>query len=461
MHWPAKREIFTYDWPHDAAASFAPVASRPYSLWLDSCRTDHPLGRFSYLCWEPFETITAKDGIVVVAGGGREDRYAAGPFQVVRERLNFWQDFFSSRFGLPPFHGGAAGMFGYDLARGIERLPEKAAPHSQPDLAIGLYDRLIAYDHLSGTARLIIHAESEASALEIRDRLAANVAASRPLEKFDPVTLDWQAARCNRDFEGDIARVIEYIRAGDIFQANLSRRFTAAVPPGFDPLPHYLNLRQINPAPYGVFMTLDGLTLAGCSPERFLSVERRAVETRPIKGTLASSFPPEMLAASEKDRAENVMIVDLLRNDLSKVCDDHSVEVTSLCEIESFAGLHHMVSTMRGRLRADETAPDLLKACFPGGSITGAPKIRAMEIIDELEPDRRGAYCGAAAWIGFNGDMDSAITIRTLVYQGGTVQLQTGGGITALSHPHAEMEETLTKAARLFESYERAPEVDT
>lgn len=447
--WGQKKRLYVFPWDgFDPVQSFAPLASEPYSLFLDSARPSHPLSRISYLCWHPFETIESRGGRVTITNAENQFTYTADPFQVVRERLALWGEDVRPRGGLPAFQGGAAGFFGYDLARGIERLPFRAADSDCPDMCVGLYDKVLAFDHAAGSAHLMIRAESEEQARVHAGHLARMQGVAVP--DFSGAELQWRTARDDAAYERDIARVVDYIYAGDIFQANLSRRFSADLPPGFDPFAHYAHLRRVNGAPYGAFLNFGGVCLAGCSPERFLAVRGRSVETRPIKGTHVSA---EALAASEKDRAENIMIVDLLRNDLSKVCEDHSVEVEALCALETFEGLHHLVSCVRGKLRGDVGALDALRACFPGGSITGAPKIRAMEIIEALEPARRGPYCGAIGYAGFDGTMDTAIAIRTLVYEGGRVHLQTGGGITAQSVPGTELEETLTKAQKIFESF--------
>lgn len=450
QNWATKKRLFVYDWQGpDALKSFAPLARQPYSLFLDSSRKTHPLSRYSYLLWHPFETIEMVRGRVTITNRENSFTYEADPFQVVRERLALWGEGLKSRDDLPPFQGGAVGYFGYDLSRRIENLPSKAKKNDQPDLCIGLYDKVLVFDHQTGKAYLIIHVENE-DAAKIQKYYIESIIESHEEKDFSVPELTWNTERDDNRFKKDIQRVIDYIYAGDIFQANLSRRFTANLPKNFDEFSHYTYLRNINAAPYGAFMNFGDVKLASSSPERFLEVKDRIVETRPIKGTNTSA---ESLKNSEKDRAENVMIVDLLRNDLSKVCEDHSIEVDKLCNIESFEGLYHMVSTVRGKLRGDMGPLEAFKACFPGGSITGAPKIRAMEIIEELEPNRRGAYCGTIGYIGFNGNMDTAITIRTLVYEKGKVHLQTGGGITAQSEPETELQETLTKAEKIFESF--------
>lgn len=454
MKWENKKKLYVFQWDiNNPVQTFAHLANQPYSVFLDSARPSHPLSRYSYIGWHPFETIEAKAGRVTVTNAENQFTYRADPFQVVRERLALWGEDIKPRSDLPPFQGGAIGFFGYDLARAIERLPARAQDTGQPDMCIGLYDKVIAFDHDTGKAYLMIHADSDQKA-QVHKAYIERMAALPAPAPYIGATLQWNTGRDDDSYKKDIRRIVDYIYAGDIFQANLSRRFSASVPQGFDAFAHYAHLREMNGAPYGAFLNFGDMKLASSSPERFLEVRGRDIETRPIKGTLPSSKPAEILAHSDKDRAENIMIVDLLRNDLSKVCEDHSIEIDGLCSIETFEGLHHMVSTVYGKLRGDKGAVDALRACFPGGSITGAPKIRAMEIIEELEPHRRGAYCGAIGYIGFDGSMDTAITIRTLVYDGDTVHLQTGGGITAASDAQTELDETLTKAQKMFESFD-------
>jgi para-aminobenzoate synthetase component 1 len=451
MNWAARKKMYVMPWKDiDAFRTFARLADQPYSLFFDSAREGHPLSQYSYICWHPLETIECKDGRVTITNRENQFTYTADPFIVIRERLALWGEQRGHDKKLPPFQGGAAGFFGYDLARDLELLPDLQDSDELPDMCVGLYDKVIAFDHVKGTAHFIIHAEDEK---EAQAHLTHVEMLMDHVPPYRPTKMDWQSERSDTEFASDIARTIEYIHAGDIFQANLSRRFTAPLPHGFNPLSHYGALRKGNSAPCAAYLNFGGFHMLSASPERFLNVTGRKIETRPIKGTLSTDQAPEVLENSAKDRAENVMIVDLMRNDLSKVCEDHSVTVTKLCDIETFEGLHHMVSIITGTLQADQTAMDALRACFPGGSITGAPKIRAMEIIEELEPNRRGPYCGAIGWIGYNGDMDTAITIRTLVFTRDEVRLQTGAGIVADSIPEQEVTETLTKARKLFESF--------
>lgn len=430
------QKIDIKQWPEeDAAECYEAVAHEPYTLFFDSNRPSHPLSRWSFICWHPTETITAKNGVITHNG---IEIGASDVFSFLQERLD------DNKFSYPetdiPFTGGIAGYFGYDLGRQLEVIPSLTTDDINiPDMMVGIYTNVLAFDHQNNKAWKIGDAEFPKSN-------------QIPTHKYTDI-LDWTPLKTKEDYCGDIQKAINYIYAGEIYQVNLSRRFEAPLPQNFDTYAHYKNLRIINPAPYAAFMNFGDVQLASSSPEQFLSVDGENVETRPIKGTLPSSQSAEILLNSAKDRAENTMIVDLLRNDLSKVCDYHSVKVPALCQPETFEGLHHLVSTVRGTLAKNKRPLDVLRACFPGGSITGAPKIRAMEIIEELEPTRRGAYCGAMGFVGFNGRMDTNIAIRTLIYANNKAYLQTGSGIVSDSVPEKELQESLDKAAKIFESF--------
>lgn len=426
----------------DALECFEAIHDQPYALFFDSNRPSHPLNRWSFICWNPIETITAKNGIITHNNVMIKE---TDIFSFLQSRL----DFFNSRHAREredadlkhiPFTGGIAGYFGYDLGRQLEVLPENTIDDLNiPDMMVGIYTNVLAFDHHKNKAWKIGDA-----VIPKKKNIAPN-----NLQK-----IDWKTNKSEQDYCADIQRVIDYIHAGEVYQVNLSRRFEAVLPNNFLPFAHYKHLRDINPAPFSAYMNFGDVQLASCSPEQFLSVADNIIETRPIKGTLPSSCPAIILENSVKDRAENTMIVDLLRNDLSKVCDFHSVKVPALCTLETFEGLHHLVSTVRGALQKNKKPTDALRACFPGGSITGAPKIRAMEIIEELEKTRRGAYCGAMGYIGFNGRMDTNITIRTLIYANNKAYLQTGSGIVSDSIPEKELQESLDKAAKIFESFD-------
>lgn len=455
--------------PHDLFTALAP---QPYSLFFDSADPGHELSRYSFIAYHPLEMIEAKNGVVSVTNKDQQLTFNGRGLDVLQSRLEVYGLDRESRPDLPPFQGGAAGFFGYDLARDIENLPVQAQDNGNvPDMAIGIYDQLFAYDHHKNKGWFLIHATSEEIAQSKYQHFLRLIKPHQPFASLPPTgggqgggaaePKQWQTSHTRQQYEESVRRVIDYIYAGDIFQCNLSQRFETALPEGFDIWVHYLALRRVNAAPFACYMNFGAVKISSASPERFLFVEDRLVETRPIKGT-QKRVPDEALDQlyrntlenSEKDRAENTMIVDLMRNDLSKVCEDHSIKVPQLCQLESFARVHHLVSIVNGTLRADQSPAHLLRACFPGGSITGAPKVRAMEIIEELEQKRRGPYCGAIGYIGYNGTMDTSIAIRTLVYDGNTVSFNVGGGIVADSKPADEYDETMAKAEAIFNSFE-------
>jgi para-aminobenzoate synthetase component 1 len=409
------------------------LSSLPYTLFFDSNRPEHPSSQWSFLCWSPVQTITAKNGVIThndkVVGKG-------DVFEFIQNCLNEYN--FTDDVNIP-FTGGAAGYWGYDLGRQIEDIHENTLDDiNAPDMMVGIYTNILAHDHKADKTWLI----GEAPELPI---------VSMP---YRASPIKWEAQKSEENYKKDIQTVIDYIYAGEVYQVNISRRFDADLPDDFTPFTHYKHLREINPAPFSAYMNFGSLQLSSCSPERFIKCDGVDIETQPIKGTLPSHQSADILISSKKDRAENTMIVDLLRNDLSKVCDYHSVKVPELCALETFEALHHLVSTVRGILKPENKPTDVLRACFPGGSITGAPKIRAMHIIEKLEETRRGPYCGAMGYIGFNGHMDTNIAIRTLIYANGKVYLQTGSGIVSDSIPTKELQESLDKAAKIFESFE-------
>lgn len=441
----------------EAANALIRLAGRPNLTFLDSAMRHDALGRFSYLMADPFATFTVRDGQACWNGmpEGQE------PVAALKHRLAACK--LEAPPGLPPLVGGAAGVFAYEFAHALEKLPRLAGA-DVPDAVLHFYDVVLAFDHVQGCGWLISSGLPEDDADRRRERaemravtFLEGLGREQPPRDAAPARLDWKRTIGRQAYEEQVARVVEYILAGDIFQANIAQRFEADLPEGLAPLDLYLALRQVNPATFSAWLDYDEAQVASCSPERFLRLQDGMVETRPIKGTVRRAADPSKDAAlarqlleSEKDRAENVMIVDLLRNDLSRVCRPGSVDVPSLCEVESYAGLHHLVSVVRGRLREGLGAADLLAATFPGGSITGAPKIRAMEIIGALEQRPRGVYCGSIGWLGFDGSMDTSIAIRTVTMTGRRATFSAGGGITALSKPAEEYEETLVKADRIL-----------
>ena len=459
--WGKRRKIYSFKWDEsidfDPAQAFAPFSSLPYSLFFDNARKDTHLGRDSYICINPFETLESKNGTLTLTQGNETKTFQGNPFTILQRRLDNLKNEIDGFDTLPYFCGGAAGYFGYDLARDIEKLPSISKDNEDmPDMIIGLYGQVIRHDHETGETVFYICANTKFEAKRRYSAIKEKILNSGAPESYSPPKefINWTPSRGDAEYRQDIRKAIEYIYAGDIYQACLSRRFTARLPDDFDHYAHYLNLRKVNPAPFACYMNFGEIKLASASPERFLKLQNGQVETRPIKGTISSDRPASELQGSAKNMAENAMIVDLLRNDLSKVCTDFSVEVPSLCQVETYEGLHHLVSVITAELRADKTPCDLIKACFPGGSISGAPKVRAMEIIEELEPERRGPWCGSMGMIGLNNIMDLNIMIRTIIYDGHNAQIQTGGGITAKSDPNDELNETLLKAKKLFESFE-------
>ena len=417
----------------DAITCARALADKPYTLFFDSNRPTHPLNQWSFICFDPIETIETKNGTIT-----HNDTLVQETdfFKFLQSRIDHYN--FNDTSDIP-FIGGAAGYFGYDLGRQIESLPDDTIDDLKtPDACIGIYTHVLAFDHTNNEAWFIGDTPPDITDIP------------RPTQNYN---IKWQTNISENDYLTDIQKTLDYIYAGEIYQANISRRFESPLSKDFHHFDHYEDLRQINPAPFSAYMNFGDLKLSSCSPEQFLSVTKNNVTTRPIKGTLPSSENPKNLTTSKKDIAENTMIVDLLRNDLSKTCDYHSVKTPKLCELESFEGLHHLVSTVTGTLKKNKTAIDLLRSCFPGGSITGAPKIRAQEIIEEFEPNRRGPYCGAMGYIGFNGDMNTNIIIRTLIYTHNKVYLQTGSGIVSDSTPEKELQESLDKAAKIFESF--------
>jgi len=422
----------------DPLAAFAPFAADPFALLLDGAAEPQGRGRYSYLCVRPRQ---------VLRGGDAPFRRLAEALGAKREPLP----------GLPPFQGGAAGLFAYDLGWQVERLPEHQPDDlGLPRLAVGLFDCIAVWDHAEGRA-WVVGPPDQAEALK------AELEGASGLPPLDwSLTARFTPDQSPADYRAAIRRVIDYIHAGDIFQANLSQRFQADLPDGLSPFMLYRRLRALSPAPFAAYLGLAGDALLSASPERFLALDGQGrVEARPIKGTRPRGgsagedfFWAEQLRNSEKDRAENLMIVDLMRNDLSRVCSIGSVRVPELFTVERFASVHHLVSAVEGALRPGLTACDLLAATFPPGSITRAPKVRAMEIIAELEPVRRGPVFGAVGWIGWDGRMDANVAIRTMTIAKGKVAVRAGGGIVAESDPLAEYEETLLKAGAMLRSLE-------
>ncbi len=452
--------------PLDPVAAAAGLSRLPGFAFLDSAMHHETLGRESVLAADPFAGFRSRQGRSTLDGQAVDGT----PLEALRACLAPYR--IEPEPELATFPGGAIGYFGYDLGQSLERVtvPPRRAGLTD-DIAFNLYDTVLTIDHGNGACRLIstgfpeqTHAGRERRAREQLDRFADLLAAARApdIPPLPPSgTFIWHSNFTRQSYEIAVERVRDYIRAGDIYQANIAQRFTTELPPDFDAFAFYLHLRATNPATFGAYLAFEDLTIASSSPERFLKLEGRKVETRPIKGTARRVENPaqdaaigEALQVNPKERAENIMIVDLLRNDLSRICEPGSVKVPVLCGLESYASVHHLVSVVTGRLKEGADALDLIANTFPGGSITGAPKLRAMDIITEIEGDARELYCGAIGALGFDGSLDTSIAIRTVFMDDRTAVLQAGGGVTLLSAPGPEYEETLTKAARVFAAFE-------
>lgn len=434
-----------------AAGYYAAIAELPWAMWLDSGH----MARYDILVAQPIATLTCRNGQTEINDHTGSHISAADPFDLLREQL-----------GTPipeipdiPFCGGALGYWGYDLARRWTSLPEPAlrTANSLPDMAVGIFDWALVIDHHEQVARLVSRLQAPESAgilPTIEARLRGQPASPRnDFRITSPLRANFTFDEYNTAF----AKIQDYLNAGDCYQVNLAQRFSADATG--DAFSAYLTLRELTPSPYAAFLNLPDAQILSTSPERFLSVRGGKVETKPIKGTRQRGTDAQHderlkqdLRNNSKDRAENLMIVDLLRNDLSKSCALGSVQVEKLFEVESYAHVHHLVSTITGELASGKDAISLLRNCFPGGSITGAPKQRAMEIIAQLEPHRRDIYCGAIGYVGWDGNMDSNIAIRTLIHTAGKINFSVGGGIVADSNSQEEYQETLDKAAGMLKA---------
>ncbi|MBI2909747.1 MAG: aminodeoxychorismate synthase component I [Chloroflexi bacterium] len=460
--------------PLTAAQAFEFLKDRPYSFFLDSRLDPQKLGRFSFIGSDPFLVMKSRGDEITVEGRGKREegggrrRLCGNPFDVLGQLLDQYR---MDPHPALPFAGGAVGYLSYDLGRFVERLPSDTVDDLQlPECCFGFYDAIAAFDHLENKVYIASTGlpemaepsrgrKAERRLAELR-RLLSQEAGSH--EEPPPVGIPSEPALFHCNFEHDeylkaVEAAREYICAGDIFQVNLSQRFDA--PLSIPPYDLYRCLRTLNAAPFACYLNLEGVAVVSSSPERFLRLTGDLVETRPIKGTTPRGRTPaedaamaQKLLDSFKDRAEHVMIVDLERNDIGRVCRYGTVRVRELMALEKYATVFHLTSTVEGRLCPEKSRLDLLKACFPGGSITGAPKVRSMEIIEELEPTRRSVYTGSIGYLSFSGDMDLNIAIRTILMTRGRAYFQVGGAIVYDSEPEAEYEETLDKGKALVQA---------
>lgn len=466
---------------HDSARLFAPIAHLPWAMMLDSGQAINPAtgkagsqyGRYDILVAEPFITLVTKGQYTAVTRGAQVEHSEDDPFELLKNVLAPYK---TPKVGILfaetdspvagttlPFAGGAVGYFAYDLARRLEKMPNHAIPAAEiPEMMIGVYDWAVIVDHREKCSFLVSHG-FDAATHQNWHRLKALFEAPSGASSINADLNDFQinsSVKSNlpeSEYKTAFTKIKNYIKEGDCYQVNLAQRFSAQA--SGDSWQMYQKLREISPAPFMAYMQLplsktENFQVLSDSPERFLQTTGTHVETRPIKGTRPRSgdaaqdlaYSNELLT-SLKDKAENLMIVDLLRNDLSKTCAIGSVKVNKLFQLQSFANVHHLTSFIVGQLKPNKTSVDVLRACFPGGSITGAPKLRAMEIVDELEPHRRELYCGAIGYISFDGDMDTNISIRTAIVCKNELSFYAGGGIVADSEADKEYEETLNKAS--------------
>jgi len=437
----------------DSAEMFAHLADENWSIFLDSCYPYIDLGRYDVIAARPYITLkTFADKTEIDFANGKHERSSDDPFSIVKSLLGENE----TKLSTVPFAGGAMGYFAYDLGREIEKIPDIAIHDiAMPDMAIGIYDWAVVTDHQQRRTWLTGYGKDERTFDEWNDLQELFQTKAEPSRDEFEVLSVFHPNMDEEYYARAFNKIKHYIREGDCYQVNLAQRFSIDV--AGDPWSAYLKLRKLNPAPYSSFFKIPEGAVLSTSPERFLRVDNGLVETKPIKGTRRRSTDvyedralSEDLLESKKDRAENLMIVDLLRNDIGKSCRHGSVSVPKLFALESFARVHHLVSTVIGQLADKYHALDLLRGCFPGGSITGAPKLRAMEIIEALEPHRRSIYCGSIAYIGFDGNMDSNITIRTLVHHKDKMYCWAGGGIVMDSRLDAEYQECFDKAAAIF-----------
>jgi len=426
---------------------FSHVEHLPWAMLLRSPSRSHIDSRFDVLVVKPIVTLTTNGNETSIVAPNGTRTSSDDPFTLLQHEQTKWLTSVDYQ-GELPFVGGALGYFSYDLGRRVEKLPSIAEKDlSTPDMAVGLYSWAIVVDHKQQQA-FVVGEDTDTHYAWLLEQRSAN-------QKAFSLTSSWSSNMTEHSYGEKFAQVQEFLRSGDCYQINLAQRFMANYQ-GSE-WEAYQKLESVNQGPFSAFVRTEQGAILSVSPERFLQVNQRVIETKPIKGTRPRYDDPvqdkaaaQDLANAEKDQAENLMIVDLLRNDVGRVAKPGTVHVPKLFDIESFPAVHHLVSTIRAELDSRYSPADLLRASFPGGSITGAPKIRAMEIIEELEPHCRSAYCGSIGYISRHGRMDTSITIRTLVTENGKMHVWAGGGLVADSQCAAEYQETLDKLSRIL-----------
>lgn len=456
-------------------SAFLAIAEKePYAFLLESNERGEQIGRYTFLGARPYMRVKARSGTVEIERGRKREKRQGNVFQMVKELLREHRP--AEVPGLPPFTAGAVGYFAYDVVRQLEKIGEHAKDDlSLPDAELMFFDRLLAFDHLRHQIHIMAAADvSRESQRAAYDRAVRDIAALekkltsglssavwRKSAKAKSGKLKIRAGTSEKTFLRSVDRCKEYITAGDIFQVVLSQRLDFE--PEVEPFDLYRALRQVNPSPYLYFLRMDDTHILGSSPEMLVRVTGRKLEYRPIAGTHPRGRDEaedlrleQQMRTDEKERAEHVMLVDLGRNDLGRVSEYGSVKVKDLMYVERYSHVMHLVSALEGTLRQDLDALDAFAACFPAGTLSGAPKVRAMQIIEELEPVRRGIYGGSVLYADFAGNLDSCIGIRTLLMQGKHAYLQAGAGIVADSNPASEFQESLNKARAVLRAVEIA-----
>lgn len=456
-------------------SAFKKIGNTEYAFLLESVEGGENVGRHSFVGSEPFAVFSSKGDTVTVSRDGRRQTRRLGPGEDPLNALAalLAEYKFVPTEGLPRFCGGAVGFIGYDVVRFFERLPDRTVDDlNLPDCMLVLTDTCLIFDHAHHQGKVLSNAlvngdpdRAYDQAVRKIDALCARLAAPAPAvppPRPRPKQTALSANLSREDYERIVRAAKEYISAGDVIQVVLSQRLTREV--GAHPFDIYRALRALNPSPYMYYLTSGDMRIIGSSPERLVSMQDGEVITRPIAGSRPRGSTPEEdealaaeLLADEKERAEHIMLLDLGRNDLGRVCRYGTVEVDVQMVIEKYSHVQHIVSNVRGKLRADRDQFDVLRACFPAGTLSGAPKVRAMEIIEEMEPTRRGPYGGVIGYFSFSGNMDTAITIRTIVCTNGTAHMQVGAGIVADSVPEREYDECVKlKCGALLRAIEMA-----
>lgn len=440
----------------DPLLIFEKVTDQSWPIFLDSATSNtitEGTNRYSYVCFDPFDRFI-----------WRKDQPSS--LAIFQEKIDAFH--LVPEKSLPPFQGGLSGYLSYDLCQEFENIPSSKDNMKFPLMMFGFYDAVISFDHLNKQAWIVSTGLPELSLVKRRERARGRIDEINNLLKVaEPVSqeiagkveLDETQMQCSFSKEAylDAVQVCrDYILEGDIFEVNLALYFSISHDNSCSYLSLYKKLREVSPAPFAAYLSLDDVVLLSSSPERFISISNNVIEARPIKGTIRRGATQQedkqladQLVKSEKDRSENIMIVDLMRNDFSKICEPDSVQVEKLCGLESYANVHHLVSVVTGKIRDKITVSDIIHATFPGGSITGAPKIRAMEIIAEIEKNERGPYCGSIGFIGFDGTIDFSIVIRTLCIKNNNITFQAGGAIVLDSDPKSEYQEMIDKLSGL------------